>query len=471
MKALLSIFIFITISLSATSQNYFWNHYGGEFDDVAYDVQQTSDLGFVLSGRSGVSVPELGSGLYMVKTDSEGNEEWSQTYLDTDVELGSCVHQTADLGYIVSGFTDGNVFDGSTFSLTKLNSEGVEEWTKEYDLLTFGLGENLIITEDDGFIITGHVVVDSYQQIKVIKTDNQGNVIWSQIYESEFDQFAESIVRTNDGGYAVCGDSGNYVGSDVILLKIDENGELIWDEFFVGNGGEAECFSLDTTSDNGFVIYGTSIFTDEEVSNKCLLIKTDSEGIQEWQETYYTLDGASGRGVKAVGNNGYIMTGYAIDNTQQVYLMYCIKTDPLGSTEWEQIFVESQTSRGRSCTITQDGGFAFAGSANITDITYQAYLVKTNSSGTLNISSPESTRSKTSVYPNPFSNSATIFLSLSADKRFDLQVLDSHGKIVRSLENVPYRHTFDRGKLNSGIYYYKVLEDGSFYDSGKFIIQ
>jgi len=62
-------------------------------------------------------------------------------------------------------------------------------------------------------------------------------------------------------------------------------------------------------------------------------------------------------------------------------------------------------------------------------------------------------------------------LSLSADKRFDLRVLDSRGKVVRNLENVSYRQTFDRGNLNSGIYYYQVLEDGKYYDSGKFIIQ
>jgi uncharacterized protein YunC (DUF1805 family) len=473
MKALLSIFIFIAISLSATSQNYFWNHYGGENTDRAFHVEQTSDLGFILTGTTDGVGDDPSNSLYLVKTDLEGNEEWSQSISSLGVESGICVRQTSDSGFIVSGVSKASSLNGDSLRLTKFTSEGDEEWTKGFELLIPEIGANLIITNDEGYLICGHVNIDDEPQIKVIKTDFQGNVEWSQVYESQMDRTAVGIVATNDGNYAFCAKSvGTFYSSyEFILTKIAEDGEMIWSRLYEGDEGSIACHSLDVTSDNEYILFGHVNYNQKTIDRKCFLLKTDEEGNEEWRNTYYSHNSAIGVDVKAIANGGFIMTGLATDYEETAQLMYCIKTDPLGNTEWEQIFVEWHSSKGYSCTVTQERGFAFAGLAKITDYWEQAYLVKTNSSGTLGIDSSQSARSKTSVYPNPFSNSATIFLSLSADKRFDLRVLDSRGKVVRNLENVSYRQTFDRGNLNSGIYYYQVLEDGKYYDSGKFIIQ
>ncbi len=79
--------------------------FGGSVDDVASSVIQTSDGGYALAGVTG-SYGAGGFDLWLVKTDSSGNEEWSKTFGGSDDDSASSVIQTSDGGYALAGFTD-----------------------------------------------------------------------------------------------------------------------------------------------------------------------------------------------------------------------------------------------------------------------------------------------------------------------------------------------------------------------------
>jgi hypothetical protein len=101
--------------------NLLWNQtYGGTDENFGFSVQVTSDGGYIIAGST-YSFGAGGSDVYLVKTDSDGNMLWNQTYGDTDYDWGNFVQITSDGGYIVVGDTYSfNVGVGTDVYLVKI---------------------------------------------------------------------------------------------------------------------------------------------------------------------------------------------------------------------------------------------------------------------------------------------------------------------------------------------------------------
>src|SRR5690349_11736290 len=98
-KALL--FIFLSYSLPLFSQLTFQRTYGGTSNDAASCVKQTTDGGYIITGST-----SLGAGqndIFLTKTSSDGTQQWTKTYGGTGDDYASTVQQTNDGGYIIGG--------------------------------------------------------------------------------------------------------------------------------------------------------------------------------------------------------------------------------------------------------------------------------------------------------------------------------------------------------------------------------
>jgi len=61
-----------------------------------FSAQQTLDGGYIRTGYGD-------SGLFLLKTDALGNEQWSKNYGEGNNARGHSVQQTSDGGYIITG--------------------------------------------------------------------------------------------------------------------------------------------------------------------------------------------------------------------------------------------------------------------------------------------------------------------------------------------------------------------------------
>jgi hypothetical protein len=96
--------------------------FGGSDNDYGNSVQQTVDGGYIVVGYTG-TFGNGGNDVWLIKIDSEGNEEWEKTFGGSDDDWGSSVQQTVDDGYIILGVTDSTdcYLCGNDIWLIKIN--------------------------------------------------------------------------------------------------------------------------------------------------------------------------------------------------------------------------------------------------------------------------------------------------------------------------------------------------------------
>ncbi len=200
--------------------------YGGTSCDFGYSVQVTSDSGFIVVGTTysfGIATPDTAN-LWLVKIEPDGDTLWAKTYGGRLDDEGKAVQQTSDGGYIITGWTRsyGEGSPDQSIWLLKTDADGDTEWTKCYWRPNYAWGTDVKQTSDGGYIISGYTwSVEAFDDIWLIKTDADGDTQWTKTYGGdEYDQ-GYSILQTADGGYFVAGRTYSFGNgrSDVLLLK------------------------------------------------------------------------------------------------------------------------------------------------------------------------------------------------------------------------------------------------------------
>jgi hypothetical protein len=199
--------------------------YGGTEFDFGYSVQQTTDGGYIIGGYT-LSFGNGGADVYLIKTDGFGVEQWSQTYGGTETDGGYLVQQTNDGGYIIGGYTLSFGEDYDVY-LIKTDGNGVEQWSQTYGEAEHDFGFSVHQTTDGGFIIAGStwssVTVDN--DVYLIKTNGNGVEQWSQTYGGTESESGSSVKQTTDGGFIIAGSTLSFGEDyDVYLIKTDSEG-------------------------------------------------------------------------------------------------------------------------------------------------------------------------------------------------------------------------------------------------------
>jgi hypothetical protein len=302
--------------------------YGGWWTDVGQSVRQTSDGGYVIAGQS-ESYGNHSTDVYLLKTDEHGGQLWTRTYGGdgTGLDFGRSGQQTADGGYIVTGGTWSFGAMCQVY-LIRTDSAGDTLWTRTYGGENEDAGCSVQQTSDSGYVIAGYSDGDVY----LVKTDAQGDTLWTRTYGGHLMEIGYSVQQTSDGGYIVVGElsPNGDDDSDVYLVKTDASGNQTWAEVLGGAGDECGR-SVQQTSDGGYVVTGwtRSFGVGTPDYNNVYLIKTDADGDTLWTRTYGGTEGDWGVSGQQTGDGGYIVAGTtnSFGDDGNVYL---IKTDSLG---------------------------------------------------------------------------------------------------------------------------------------------
>ncbi len=317
---------------------------------VINSVQQTTDGGYIVCGSKPFYETPNDAGVWLMKTDADGNTIWDKTFNRDVTDFPWSVRQTTDGGYIVCGDM-----------LIKTDADGNKLWEREFEN---GWGNSVQQTTDGGYILCGR---GGDHHLRLVKTDADGNTIWDKTFIGQEIDWGNSVQQTTDGGYIVCGDTwpvqetGQIDRPNVWLIKTDADGNKLWDKTFGHTTLYHSGHSVQQTTDGGYIVCGTGDTEAAVYTLGVMLIKTDANGNKLWERVF---EYGAGRSVQQTTDGGYIVGGTAdfsiwLDVPDHCWL---IKTDANGNKLWDGVFGKGiSLGSCRSVQQTADGGYITCG--------------------------------------------------------------------------------------------------------------
>jgi hypothetical protein len=241
------------------------------------------------------------------------------------------------------------------------------------------------------FIISGDKTENSQGQNDywVVKLNAAGKIQWQNSIGGNGDDYLRSIQQTSDGGYILGGYSGsNSSGdktenttqgtqtlSDYWVVKLDTAGKIQWQNT-IGGGSTDELYSIQQTSDGGYILggYSQSNISGDKTENVVgngdyWVVKLDTAGNIQWQSTIGRNYFDYLYSIRQTSDGGYILGGYSDsfipkDKTENMigyYDYWVVKLDNAGKIQWENTIGGRSNDYLRSIRQTSDGGYILGG--------------------------------------------------------------------------------------------------------------
>jgi hypothetical protein len=296
--------------------------------------RQSTNMGNVKITNGRWTIP------FLIKTDSEGNVLWNKTYLPPpSFDKGpfvipanahiSLAIRTSDGGYLLAGTINEQEF----LWVIKTDSLGNEQWNRIYDTETspnnnvelYYIGET-----SDGYVIAAH-----FAKYWFLKTDFNGNITLSKT-PNETNSAYNAFLKSSNGHYIWVGSTRFSQQTVGHILTIDKQGDVELNKTYpsaswLGSGT--------ATSDGGFVLFQTDGYNPLAfASSRMKFFKIDASANFEWSKPYgIVLDSPSS--ILALDDGAFVVTGahlegvptWKYDSTVYKSWVLLAKTSPLAT--------------------------------------------------------------------------------------------------------------------------------------------
>lgn len=331
--------------------------------------------------------------------------QWQKTIGGSGSEYLYSLHQTADGGYILGGYstsdTSGNKTEnsrgGRDYWVVKLDVTGTIQWQKTIGGSSVDVLNSLQQTTDGGYILGGtsrsNISGDKFENTRggddywVVKLDGAGTIQWQKTIGGNLTDDLRSIQQTSDGGYILGGSSFSAIsgektesslgGRDYWVVKLNTSGTILWQKTIGGNGSDA-LNSLQQTADGDYILGGSSSsdISGDKTENSWggsdyWAVKLDALGTIQWQKTIGGNSIDNLRTIKQTADGGYILggestsniSGNKTENSWGVEDYWVVKLDATGAIQWQKNIGGAGGDFLHSLQQTTDGGYILGGSS------------------------------------------------------------------------------------------------------------
>jgi hypothetical protein len=281
----------------------------------------------------------------LIALDGIGDTIWTHEF-DPGNDNWDCqqVKTTPDRGFILCG----NKSWGSTIEgfVIKTDSMGDLQWTQTYNN-PGGVGiASVAPVADGGYLLGGGALEGANGQRWLLRIDSLGNAVWPpKIWGSAYnDAGLSQCIVTSDGeiiGLGGMAYADDYDAMKPYLTKVDmQSGESIWEHVYGPERYATLGFSVKECPNLDLISCGATTDADEHYIG--FLLRTTADGDSLWMRGYYYADTlfSNGQGrfhdVLPTPDGGFIATGAAYNPATSVYPpgysqdVWVLKVDSLG---------------------------------------------------------------------------------------------------------------------------------------------
>ena len=262
-----------------------WRMWGDTaIDEYVMDARPTHDGNYILLAAHDYDVAPLWGQSALIKTDPDGNILWTYEYGESNYyNVPYQVVETRDSGFMIVGYRSDQFGGNRDLMLIKTDSEGNHEWTKYYGGVLDDWGGAIAESMEGGYLAGGYrETIDDFEYKGwLLKVDEDGIMEWESFYSHDpwiDNGFWQRLIQLKDGSYVMLGWAEMNTGRDLgLIAKIDCHGNRLWSRTYTRDSTRNHYFyGMDTTSDGGFIVCGSTFLQGQ--NQDAWLLKLDEYG-------------------------------------------------------------------------------------------------------------------------------------------------------------------------------------------------
>jgi len=352
----------LLLLVSCSKEESFIKTYGGEGPDRGIHLIQSSDNNYVVVGNT--MTRSNGLDVYLLKCSASGDTLWTRCLGGPGDDNGWCIKETADDGFIIVGFTQKDTETPNDILLIKTDSEGHQQWRKTYGGTADDIGWSLVVTEDGGYAIAAQTDSQGAGELDafLLKTNTTGDSLWSRTYGGPLVDRVFSIDKTVDHGFVMAGITYSYSAGDrdAYLIKTDSLGEMIWQRSYGGSGYD-NAHTVIVNDMGEIILTGYGQHWGDSLQMDVFLKQISSLGKDVWTRTYGGPANDRAMTVVETQERGYILTGFTQSFGQGNWDVYVVKTTATGDTVWTNSYGTPAPDHGYDIIQDHRGDFWVTG--------------------------------------------------------------------------------------------------------------
>ena len=377
--------------------------YGGKRVDIGKFVYSIGDSNYVILGNSNSFKSKEGD-VWIIKTDSEGKEIWSQTHgAKSKNNLKSSVQINDDeILMTLNSVQENNLLSKGMGPQTKnilLDKNGKKLWENSYplnysnvinSLFIFGknriinVGYKLIPDKKDETSFEGLEGVDnSVQKIQawVFDMDTLGVKNNEYAFRGDRSESGIKIMENSQSDIKVLANlnSFNKGEEDISILTFDANGTIKNTKSLIEKGNQTGSSFVDQ-SDEGMVIIG-EVYSKKYAGIDLLMSSYDQTGKLVWKNEYGGFGDDLGVDVIRSADNGLIIAGSTNSFGKGATDGWLIKVDNSGQEQWSKSFGGKSLDEFYCISSTMDGNYVVLGSTLSFAMNEDLYLISVDENG------------------------------------------------------------------------------------------